>query len=107
MIATLHMSDAIFPLAQDNGAQTFLTNENDRDGDGVLDDRDNCRSKPNISQKDADGDGVSDLCDNCPYDHNTWQLNNDGDLLGDVCDNDDDNDAIGECIGLRMPLMPF
>ena len=96
MIATLYTSDAIFPLAQDNGAHILLTNENDRDSDGVLNDGDNCRDKPNISQKDADGDGVGDICDNCPYDPNPWQLNNDGDLLGDVCDDDDDNDKIGE-----------
>ena len=37
----------------------------DADGDGVIDDRDNCPSDANIDQIDLDNDGVGDVCDNC------------------------------------------
>jgi hypothetical protein len=45
--------------------QTF-----DTDGDGALDDTDNCALVPNPSQLDADGDGFGNACD--------ADLNNDG-----------------------------
>lgn len=35
----------------------------DRDGDGVLEGADNCRSTPNPDQADLDGDGAGDACD--------------------------------------------
>jgi hypothetical protein len=38
----------------------------DLDGDGILDDADNCPSVPNPDQVDVDGDGLGDLCDVCP-----------------------------------------
>ena len=91
---------------------------NDRDGDGVLSNADNC---PNVAnpdqadrdfdgfgdvcdpcpgrngpQPDADGDGVGDPCDNCPDLRNTDQRNTDGDLRGDACDDDDDNDDVAD-----------
>ena len=84
------------PLAENHGPHSFLTSAGDRDGDGVIDNLDNCRGNPNIAQEDTDGDGVGNVCDNCPYNSNPWQLDNDGDFLGDACDNDDDNDDIGE-----------
>ncbi len=46
------------------------------------------------SVNDSDGDGVVDDADNCPFVSNTNQLNTDGaDDGGDVCDDDDDNDT--------------
>lgn len=38
---------------------------NDRDGDGVPDDDDNCPDVPNPDQTDEDGDGLGDACDDC------------------------------------------
>ena len=38
----------------------------DEDGDGVLDDDDNCPFDANANQLDGDGDGFGDVCDNCP-----------------------------------------
>ena len=38
----------------------------DRDGDGVLDESDNCPAASNPDQTDRDGDMIGDLCDLCP-----------------------------------------
>ena len=37
----------------------------DSDGDGILDEDDNCVEVPNEDQADIDLDGVGDVCDNC------------------------------------------
>ena len=39
----------------------------DQDGDGLPNDKDNCRRAGNSDQKDSDGDGSGDVCDVCPY----------------------------------------
>jgi hypothetical protein len=41
--------------------------ESDSDGDGVLDDADNCPGEANADQADADGDGQGDACDPLTY----------------------------------------
>ncbi len=43
---------------------------------------------------DEDGDGVVDQDDNCPLIANADQANHDLDALGDVCDQDIDNDSV-------------
>ncbi|AUC82660.1 thrombospondin type 3 repeat-containing protein [Lacinutrix sp. Bg11-31] len=85
----------------------------DEDGDGVINDIDNCLNTANPDQADTDGDGVGDACqdtdndgvldinDNCPTTANTNQLDTDGDGVGDVCqDTDGDGvvDAVDNCI---------
>jgi hypothetical protein len=79
--------------------------ESDTDGDGVIDDCDNCPDDINPGQEDSDGDGTGDVCsvcpggkidtdtdsipdacDNCPEDINPGQEDADSDGLGDVCD---------------------
>ncbi len=76
----------------------------DSDGDGKLDDVDNCILIVNPDQLDSDENGVGDLCerelvvfdtdgdgvsddvDNCPFIANALQLDTDKDLIGDDCD---------------------
>jgi len=60
----------------------------DRDGDGLLDNVDNCPANTPPDQTDTDGDGVGDVCDNCPLDDNVGQEDADLDGLGDACDDE-------------------
>ncbi len=99
----------------DPGAPARVYMAVDSDGDGVLDDADNCPAVSNSGQENVDGDGLGDACDscpqdadndadgdgicadadNCPVDANASQADADGDLSGDACDtciNDADND---------------
>lgn len=54
--------------ARDNCIDNFSFEEAspDTDGDGVLNEEDNCRRIANPGQEDADGDAVGDVCDICP-----------------------------------------
>ena len=84
----------------------MLNNSNDLDGDGILNDVDNCPNKANADQKDTDGDGTGDVCDdsvgdgvfddadNCINTANADQVDLDKDGIGDVCDDDKDGDGI-------------
>jgi hypothetical protein len=79
----------------------------DGDGDGVVDELDNCPLVANADQRDTDSDRLGDACDpdddndgildprdNCPLVANADQRDTDSDGLGDACDPDDDNDGI-------------
>jgi hypothetical protein len=59
----------------------------DSDGDGVVDQGDNCPNTYNPDQIDSDGDGIADACDNCPETPDPNQLDSDGEGIGDACDN--------------------
>jgi hypothetical protein len=77
----------------------------DNDGDGVIDEDDNCPSIANdqadydqdrrgdMCDYDDDGDGVVDQHDNCPYGANVDQTDRDGDGAGTACDPNEFADA--------------
>lgn len=73
----------------------------DVDGDGVIDQEDNCPNHANESQQDLDDNGIGDTCedfdrdgvvndtDNCPNTPNRHQEDSDGDGVGDECDDEE------------------
>ena len=75
---------SVLPLAKQcaNGPNVV-----DNDGDGVLNNLDNCPSVPNADQANSDGDSRGNACDNCPYVSNGDQADGDGDGRGNACDN--------------------
>jgi len=60
-----------------------------------------------VTADDSDGDGVIDNQDNCPNTSNPNQADNDNDDLGDVCDDDDDNDGMPDAWENQHGLNPF
>jgi len=84
------------PVTTDRGLLAINTPcpPGDADGDGLLDDVDNCPEDYNPGQEDGDEDGRGDACDNCPNTANVIQTDTDGDGLGDACDPDMDGDTI-------------
>ncbi len=63
-----------------------LRSVTDFDGDGILNEVDNCPETDNPAQLDWDGDGVGDVCDNCPDTINPDQADVNGNGSGNVCD---------------------
>ena len=112
--AVLTTTDGWYSAAATPGALNVQqTNGNlivcrlDLDGDGVLDDEDNCPNTYNPTQSDNDHDGIGDTCDpdsdgdgylnevdNCPDDPNASQSDLDEDGIGDGCDPDIDGDGL-------------
>ena len=84
----------VFVVGED-GTIIHSDGKSDSDGDGVIDQFDNCVSVSNPDQADSDNDGIGDACDNCPSIFNTDQKDRDADGIGDPCDpcpNDPAND---------------
>jgi hypothetical protein len=79
----------------------LLYKKADTDGDGIVDNADNCVKVSNIDQQDLDKNGVGDACedfdkdgvintkDNCPDVPNHYQKDEDVDGIGDVCDGEE------------------
>ncbi|CAN5449835.1 hypothetical protein BH09SUM1_BH09SUM1_06210 [soil metagenome] len=101
-----------------NTGTRFTFPGNDADGDGIVDDADNCPFTPNPTQEDLNNDGICDACqcdrdgdlipdgiDNCPDYPNPDQADGDGDGIGDACDNDRDGDGVPDEID-NCPFVP-
>jgi hypothetical protein len=78
----------------------------DTDGDGILNDDDNCPNTYNVNQWDYDNDGYGNVCDddddndgwydyqdNCQFAKNADQQDSDDDGVGDACDGTPNGDA--------------
>ncbi|MSP63959.1 MAG: sugar dehydrogenase [Myxococcales bacterium] len=95
--------DVIAPAMAQTLVATFRP---DRDGDGVVDEEDDCPKQPNPKQADGDKDGIGDACDSCIQVANPDQSDGDGDGVGDACDDcrmvknvdqaDGDRDGVGD-----------
>lgn len=97
---------------EENDIDTDGCSDEDNDGDGFVDQADNCPAMANPTQADLDNDGVGDACDadkdgdgisipddNCPNDINSWVSFSWNDYDSDGCldedaDDDDDDDAV-------------
>jgi len=89
-------------------ASFAINNDDDTDGDGIVNSEDNCVLSYNPSQDDLDGDGTGDACDddidgdgilnvddNCVYTANPDQMDADSNGIGDVCEATADGDGDG------------
>lgn len=74
--------DAALPGGETHDAAASV---GDRDGDGHLDNADNCPALANEDQHDEDGDHIGDVCDPCPHVAGD-AADADGDGVGDACD---------------------
>jgi hypothetical protein len=59
-----------------------------------------------VSNELNNGDGVLNEEENCPYDYNPDQLDADLDGVGDMCDDDLDNDGVPDVIDACLPSPP-
>ena len=98
----------------ENDAESDGCEDVDTDGDGMVDQMDNCPSEVNSAQADLDVDGIGDVCDvdedgdkilnvhdNCLEDTPVWNSNSVNDHDQDGChdsltDFDDDDDGVGD-----------
>ncbi|MSP71588.1 MAG: hypothetical protein EXR76_05305 [Myxococcales bacterium] len=85
-------------LDTDEDGAGDLCDQDDADGDGVPDLRDDCPRAFDPAQADLDRDGIGTACDNCPETPNNAQIDADGDGIGDACERvgDDDGDDVSD-----------
>lgn len=83
-----------------------LDSDPDADGDGIIDDFDNCPSLANPDQADNDGDGIGDACDICPTVYNPGQEDNNNNGIGDACE-PPPNDNFANAETVTLPFYGF
>ncbi|MGA1824414.1 MAG: SBBP repeat-containing protein [bacterium] len=84
---------AIFITSNGGDAMVDVKMEvNDKDGDGIPDNRDAFQDNPN-EWEDTDVDNIGDNSDNCPHKFNPDQRDLDRDGIGNMCDPDIDGDG--------------
>lgn len=103
--------DGLVCVPQPSGVETCETGPDDdlpigedRDGDGIADQLDNCPDAPNREQADEDGDRTGDVCDTCPP--FAGDSDADGDGVGDACDPNPDmaGDVLVSFNGFSAPV---
>lgn len=78
--------DGIYDHEEDENCVLVTNSDDNPDSDG--------NGYPDCGVTDTDGDGYIDNQDNCPDDSNSAQNDMDGDGAGDICDNDIDGDGL-------------
>jgi MYXO-CTERM domain-containing protein len=89
-------ADLATPPVDTDGDSMPDFRDTDSDDDELLDGPDPCRTDPTnacVTMDDRDGDGIPDDTDNCPDAPNPGQLDSDGDGMGNLCDTDADGDG--------------
>ncbi len=85
----------------DTGPDAFIVEQNDADGDNILDvhegeDDADGDGKPNMDDKDADGDGLPDKAEAGDANLETMPVDSDGDGVADFLDTDSDNNCVSD-----------
>ena len=77
--------------------------DDDKDGDNIPNDEDNCELTKNTDQGDIDEDGIGDECDNCPEIANKDQTDDNQNFIGDICELGRYISSVFESVNQQLP----